>query len=173
MSSSTLKLFVLAAVVGAFGAHGIVAQEQKAQAPTAAGQKATQSDAMPRQGAQPVNIKVDLVIKEQREGVPATPKTITMMVADRERGQIRSGGGSGDQQLNVDVRPEIVRDSKIRVQVTFDYRAPRSDSDKGPPTITQSLSAIAADAQPLVISQWTEAGSNRTITVELRATIQK
>jgi hypothetical protein len=126
----------------------------------------------PAAAGQAVNVKIELTITEQREGVAPTPKTITLMVADRERGQIRSGGG-GDQLLNVDVRPEIVRDGRVRVNLTFDYRAPRTESDRTPPMLTQSLASIVDDGRPLQVSQWTEAGSTRSIKVELRTTIQK
>ena len=125
-----------------------------------------------RTPGQPVNIKLDFTVTDQREGQAASPRTITMMIADRSRGQIRSGG-SGGQMLNVDARPEIVRDSRMRVDVNFDYRAPQSEGDKSPPMLTQSIASVVDDGKPLVISQWSEMGSGRTIRIELRASVQK
>ena len=122
--------------------------------------------------AQPVNIKLDFTVTDQRDGQAAVPRTITMMIADRSRGQIRSGG-TGGQTLNVDARPEIVRDSRMRVDVNFDYRAPQSDADRTPPMLTQSVASLVDDGKPLVITQWSEMGSSRTIRVELRASVQK
>lgn len=159
MTGRTLTTFALALVV----ATSVGAQESKPQA---------NAPDLPIRQPQPVNIKVDLTITEQREGVAPTPKVITMLIADRDRGQMRSGG-SGEQMLNVDARPEIVRDSRVRVHLTFDYRAPRTDTDKAPPMLTQSLASIVDDGKPVMVSQWTEPGSSRTIRVELKAAIQK
>jgi hypothetical protein len=140
-------------------------QEKKVNAPA----ETAPAGRHPGQG---VNIKIDLTITDQREGQAGTPKTITMMIADRGRGQLRSNGGGG-QMLNVDARPEIVRESRVRVDVNFDYRGPQTDNDKNPPVLTQSLVSVVDDGKPLVISHWGEMGSNRTIRIELRASVQK
>ena len=126
-----------------------------------------------RHAGQPVNVKLDLVITDQRAGATGTtPRTVTMTVADRDRGQLRTNG-AGDQILNVDALPEVVRDGKIRVRLTFDYRAPKGEGDSSPPMLTHSLSSLVDDGKALTVTQWSEAGSNRTIRVELRASIQK
>ena len=157
----TLALTVLAGAPS----PTLVAQEKKVNAP---------ADTAPagRYQGQGVNIKIDLTVTDQREGQAGAPKTITMMIVDRGRGQMRSNG-LGGQMLNVDARPEIIRDSRVRVDLNFDYRAPQTDSDKNPPVLTQSLASVVDDGKPLVISQWGEMGSNRTIRIELRASVQK
>ena len=170
MTRRFVMTFALAAVVGvaphaAQSPQEKVAQEKKATA-------AVENPPGSRMPAQPVNIKLDFTVIDQRDGQAAAPRTITMMIADRSRGQMRSGGAGG-QMLNVDARPEILRDSRMRVDVNFDYRAPQSDSDKTPPALTQSIASIVEDGKPLVITQWSERGSTRTSRVELRASLQK
>ena len=162
MTRRIVMTLALAVLVGA-APNAIQAPQEKAAQETAPGTRGP---------GQPVNIKLDFTVTDQREGQPATPRTVTMMVMDRSRSQIRSGG-SGNQILNVDARPEIVRDSRVRVDVNFDYRAPQSDLDKAPPMLTQSIASVLDDGKPLVISQWSEMGSSRTIKVELRASVQK
>jgi hypothetical protein len=157
--------FALAVLAGAPCGTPLAAQEKKVNVPV---ETATAN----RHPGQAVNIKVDLTITDQREGQDSAPKTITMMIVDRGRGQMRSNG-LGGQMLNVDARPEIVRESRVRVDVNFDYRAPQTDNDKNPPVLTQSLVSVVDDGKPLMISQWGEMGSNRTIRIELRASVQK
>ena len=170
MTRRIVMMLALAALVGAAphasqGSQDKLAQDKKATVPA-------DNVAGNRLPGQPVNIKLEFTVTDQREGQAAAPRTITMMIADRSRGQIRSGG-TGGQMLNVDARPEIVRDSRMRVDVNFDYRGPQSDADKTPPTLTQSIASVVDDGKPLMITQWSEMGSNRTIRVELRASVQK
>ena len=165
MTRRLVMTLALAVVAGVPSGASLTAQEKKVNVPV----ETAPAGRHPGQG---VNIKVDLTITDQREGQAGAPKTITMMIADRGRGQMRSNG-IGGQMLNLDARPEIVRESRVRVDVNFDYRAPQTDSDKNPPVLTQSLVSVVDDGKPLVISQWGEMGSNRTIRIELRASVQK
>lgn len=157
----TLALTVLA---GASSGPFVHAQEKKTLP--------ADSGATGQPSPQAVNIKVDLTITDQRDGQPAVPKTISMVIADRRRGQLRSSG-LGGQMLNVDAQPHIVRDSRIFAELNFDYRAPQTEGDKAPPTLTQSIASVVEDGKPLVIAQWNETGSNRIIRVELRLSVQK
>ena len=170
MTRRILIMLALVALVGAAPRASQPPQEKAAQEKkTTVPVENAPSGRLP---GQPVNIKLDFTVTDQRDGQAAAPRTITMMIADRSRGQIRSGGAGG-QMLNVDARPEIVRDSRMRVDVNFDYRAPQSEADKAPPMLTQSIASVVDDGKPLVITQWSEMGSNRTIRVELRASVQK
>lgn len=165
MTGPALTIIALAALL--FSADGrLVATGQEPKVPPAT------PEILGRTAGQPVNVKVDLVVMEQRAGEASTSRTSTMTIADRDRGQLRTTGG-GEQILNVDAQPEIVREGRIRVRLTFDYRAPRTETDRTPPMLTQSVSSIVEDGRPLTVAQWTEAGSNRVIRVELHAAIQK
>ncbi len=127
-----------------------------------------------RPGAQPVNIRLELTITDQRGDGPASSKALMMIVADRENGRIRTG--RGNVHLNVDARPEITREGRIRVLVTLEYRPQTSELDKmtGEPMATvESLTAIVEDGKPIVVSQSADPGSDRQVKVELKATLVK
>jgi hypothetical protein len=165
MIGRIVSIATLVVLAGGIPDAGVVAQNTK---PPAVGEDAPAS----RSTGQPVNVKVDLTISEQRDGQAATPRTTSLIVADRERAQIRSTG-IGGQALNVDARPEILQNARLRVFLNLSYRGPQTDSDKAPPNLTQSTSSLVEDGKPLVITQWSEMGSSRTVRVELRASIQR
>ena len=71
---------------------------------------------------QPINIKVDLTITDQRGGSPVFKKTITVVTADGMGGFIRSTARYsqiGEVPLNVDAQPRLLPDGKIRVSVNL------------------------------------------------------
>src|SRR5688572_12619960 len=167
-----LQKSLLALSVTALLAGGASAQQQ----PAAAAQKpadsqATQAPARPQ--PQLLNVKVDLTITDQREGTASTAKTLTIIVADRESGRIRSASAREELTLNVDVRPELVRDGRVRTWLTLEYRPPRTSPDKEAVGMTESLVAILDDCKPLVVSQSADPASSRSVKVELKATILK
>ena len=162
----------LALAVTALLSSGASAQ----QPPAAAAQKPVDSQAAqapPRPQPQLLNVKIDLTITDQREGAAPTPKTLTIIVADRESGRIRSMSAREELTLNVDVRPEMVRDGRVRTWLTLEYRPPRTSPDKEAVGMTESLVAILDDGKPLVVSQSADPASSRSVKVELKATILK
>lgn len=128
----------------------------------------------PRPAAQLVNVKLDLTITDQREGVTTAPKTMTMLVADRGNGRIRTSDRGSELLLNVDVAPEIVRDGRVRLHMTLEYRPARASTDKDViMSITESVTTILEDGRVMLVSQSADPGSNRTVKVELKASILK
>src|SRR5207244_9456706 len=92
----------------------------------------------PRRQGQPVNVKVDVTITDQRGGSPAMKKTVTVVTADGMGGLIRSTanyrGDLGDVPLNVDTEPELLTDGKIRLRLNLQYDLPGSvTGDKDSP----------------------------------------
>jgi hypothetical protein len=162
----------LAAVIFA----GIVATAQ--QAPPPQGVKPGEAPVGPapsRTPAQLVNIRIDLTITEQREGSKLPPRTVTMLIGDRENGRVRTGHTAASALLNVDARPEIVRDGRIRVFLTLEYRPQAAEGDKMQPSmLTESLTSILEDGKPLIVSQSADPTSTRAgVMVELKATIAR
>src|SRR6058998_3813050 len=80
-----------------------------------------------RSAAQLANIRIDLTIVDQRSDTAGTPKTVTMLIEDRQSGRIRTG--RGNMSLNVDGRPEILREGRIRVNLSLEY-APQDSPDR-------------------------------------------
>jgi hypothetical protein len=148
------------------------------------------------------NIKLDLTITDQTGPGAPLRKTVTMIVADRERGAIRSRGQTRIDAapmpasvqpltINVDAVPQIVRDgSAVRVQLGLEYQ-PHPASTAGAKdrqveaATTQGISAesvtnlneqitlVLVPGKPMTISQAADPASDRRITVELTATILK
>ena len=114
---------------------------------------------------QGVNIKVDVTIAEQSGSTDAGKKTVSLLIADRQTGFIRSTGFSkeaGQVRLNVDARPQILANGNIRAMIGLEY-----------PSITQQLTIILEPGKPLVLSQTADPVSDRKVTVEVRAIVVK
>ena len=164
------------------------ALQDSAPQPPAAGQKPkpappeTPDAAAPasgRAGAQPINLRLELTITDQRGSAAATPKTVTMLVADRYLGRIRTTGnvrvGTTYQPivLNVDAQPEVLKDGRVRVQVTLEYRAQTAEGtqeENQPNSLTESFSVILDDGKQVLVTQSADPGSDRRVKVELKAT---
>ena len=125
-----------------------------------------------RTEAQAVNVRVEVTMTEHREGSADVPRTLSLLVADRDRAQVQSGG-AGDLVLRVTARPEILSDQKVRVSLNLNYRGPRTDTDRQPIAHQQDFASIVDSGKPVVVTQWNETGSTRSVKVELKATIQR
>jgi hypothetical protein len=136
-----------------------------------------------------VNVKVEFTITEQIGAKPPTRKTMTMTVADRENGRIRTNTDfaqivSGSKQwssapLSVDALP-AVEGNKIRLDFSLEYNLYQEvDPSKpegtpvGKTSVSERLSAVLDNGVPLVIAQSSDALSDRRLTVEVKATILK
>src|SRR3989442_12013235 len=87
----------------------------------------------PRRTGQPINIKIDVTIADQREGGTPLKKTMSVVTGDGMSGFIRTQAAyssAGEVFLNVDAEPEILLDGKIRVRVNLQYDLP----EKAQPT---------------------------------------
>jgi len=139
-----------------------------------------------------VNVKVEFTITDQTGSKPPTKKTMTLIVADRENGRIRTntryaqtrGTTSytmGQAPLSVDVMPQI-DGGKIRLEFSLEYDlSAEKDKDAGLPAdapgpstnVSERLSAILDSGVPLVIAQSSDAMTDRKLTIEVKATIVK
>ena len=84
---------------------------------------------------QPVNIRLEITITDQAGPGEPAKKTITMVVADRSNGGIRSSGtqavtssGLAPVSINVDAYPTILKEGSIRLQLGLEYQ-PRPTQD--------------------------------------------
>jgi hypothetical protein len=137
----------------------------------------------PRPPAQLANVRVELTITDQRGTAPAAAKTVSMLLADRFNGRVRTSGnvkvGAGFQPitLNVDAQPEILRDGRIRVQVSLEYRAHNAESgppeDAQPGGLVEQFSVILEDGKPMLITQSADPATDRKVRVEMKAALVK
>jgi hypothetical protein len=133
-------------------------------------QKAPETQAQPaRLAPQAANVRIDLTVTDQRTDAQGPPKTMMLLVEDRQPGRIRSSRGNA--MLNLDVRPEIVKDSRVRLSVSLEFSPQDAPDRPTQPPISQSLTALVDDGKSLVISQSADPTSDRKVRVEVKATI--
>jgi hypothetical protein len=139
----------------------------------------------PEPPAQPVTVRLDITITDQAGPGEPVRKVVTMLVADGQSASVRTNGrqrvaGVGDfpVSINVDARPNILRDGAIRVQLGLEYlpqpnpRQPNAEVQQlETSTSTQRMTLILQNGKPLVVSQAADPGSDRKISVEVSATI--
>jgi hypothetical protein len=140
-----------------------------------------------RREGQPVNIKIDFTITDQRGNAPAVKRTLTLIVADERTGSIRSQSSVfqvGEVPLNVDASPSILTDGKIRLGFNLQYDWP-APLDSGPAnsaaqtprgtviktTLHDSVMLILESGKPMIAAQSADPIGERQVTVEVRATV--
>ena len=137
MSRHIIGAAFIAALLAA-SVHAQEAQGRGGQTPAPAekppsGQNRTPPPAeAPAPAGQPVNVKLDLTITDQlASGAPAK-KTVSMIVADRYSGSIRSIANTVRATLNVDATPQILQNGNIRLQLGLEYnpRQPTTAPEK-------------------------------------------
>jgi hypothetical protein len=198
MLTKTVATIAVVTLVGA----GLIAQEPPPQAkpvpaapraqqptPQGRGEQPTPAKAeRPREPVgQPVNIRIDITITDQAGPGEPAKKTVTMLLADRSSGSIRSNGtqripaeGNFPVSINVDALPTITTEGTIRLGLGLEYQPRPSASQTDPPLnssrmsqLNERLSIIVQDGKSIMISQAADPGSDRRITVELKASILK
>lgn len=168
------------------------AQDQQPAAPTPApaptpppANQAVQVTREPRPIASAtIRLELTITASDARGNVIGTPKTAVIHVVDRDNGRLRMGRsanttsppniGSPVPVLNVDVQPEVLRDGRVRVGLSLEFRPETPETEKAEPLhINQRLSAILEDGKPFVVAQSPDAGTDRSVKVQLKATIVK
>jgi hypothetical protein len=133
------------------------------------------------------NVRIDLTLTDQTGSRPPVKKTMTLTLADGERGAVRSrpqvavafpgGGGKSFQQLplNVDARPSLTG-NKIKLLLTLEY----SSADQQPGAdaaakadVNFSGQVVLDSGRPMVVAEAADPVSDRRVTVEVKATILK
>jgi hypothetical protein len=161
--------------------------DQPTPAPPAARTPAPPAPAAPRREGQPVNIKIDFTITDQRGGAPPIKRTLTMMVADERTGSIRSQSSVyqvGDVPLNIDASPSVLTDGKIRLgfNLQYDWPAPLEGQATNPNAqlprgtviktqLHDSVTLILESGKPTIAAQSADPIGDRQVTVEVKATV--
>ena len=138
-----------------------------------------------RREGQPVNVKVDVTVTDQRGSATPLKKTITIVVADSMGGRIRSSAestGGFNMPLNVDAEPQILADGKIRLMLNLQYDLPSGGAGSEAPTgvgvirrtqLQENLPLVLENGKSMVVAQSADPISDRQVTVEVKATILK
>jgi hypothetical protein len=130
--------------------------------------------------AQLVNVRVELTIAEAEGSNAPMKKTVVLLTSGLSRGSIRStisrADAPGSMQLNVDARPNILKDGRIGLDLTFYYtpeRPPQSVESARQADLNESMSVYLTPGKPLLVSQSADPKGDRKVTVEVTATIVK
>jgi hypothetical protein len=192
-----MKKTVMTCALLVFAASLVNAQQQKPDAAVKEAQAklikqaAETAERVQTESGQPVNTRIDLTITDDRGTGQPISKSVSVITADRYWGRIRTQGEvtTADNRrlpviLNVDVRPMLLRDNRVRVELTIEYRpaierlmessaeaGSRADSNGLPPNINESLAVVLEDGKPLLISQSADPISDRKVKVEAKLTI--
>ncbi|MGH9373184.1 MAG: hypothetical protein ACRD15_16810 [Vicinamibacterales bacterium] len=190
MSRTFLGTLGLALVLGITTIAQEAAEAQQPTPAATAQQKKPAPNVVGRDPAgQPVNIKLDLTITDQTGPGEPAKRTVTMIVADRQNGSIRSTGNQVQARMFVDARPHILSNGDVQVFLGLEYNPrqavveksaadefaliPQQPSSTGGSSLNQRITLILQPGKPLIISQAADPVSDRKITVEVRAAILK
>ena len=127
---------------------------------------------------QSVNVQVDVTI--QSKGGAGTPisKTLTMLVADRRRTTLTAQASGGVRRLNGTVDASLLRDGKIETSLNLDFDVSEfklgvPETDQGGTAYRGVVNVVLENGKPLMISTSSDPLTDRTVTVEVKATILK
>lgn len=137
----------------------------------------------PKPAGLPINVKIELTITDQFGAAAPVQKTVSLMVADRRNGMIRSEGmlpGYGKVQLHVDAEVIIVAqaEGKILTQIGLFYdlidpKAAPAERQSQTTQIRESLNTILENGRSMTVSQSADPVTDRKVTVDVKATIVK
>jgi hypothetical protein len=156
--------------------------EPATQPSTAPGQ---QPAARPDSRASVENVRLELTISDQSGGAQPIKKVITMLLAERAQGRVRSGGevlrsneaGQGSYfapvTLNADANVVGIAGDRIRVMVTVEYMPAAGGSDAGNrrTQLNQSVDVVLTNAKPVLIVESADPISDRKVSLTATATI--
>ena len=150
------------------------------QAPAASRQQEKPAPKPPAPEGLRTNINIDLTISDQTGPGEPAKRSVSMLVADRRSGSVRSSGQVATTSrsiiLNVDAVPTILKDGVIQLDLTLQY-APRPIGEnagrEGLVELNQRLSVLVDSGKPKVVSQASDPTSDRKISVEVTATVAK
>ena len=132
----------------------------------------------PESTRQSVNIQVDVTI--QSKGGAGTPisKTMTMLVADRRQTTLTAQASGGVRRLNGTVSASLLRDGKIEMSLNLDFDVSEfklgvPETDQGGTAYRGVVNVVLENGKPLMISTSSDPLTDRTVTVEVKATILK
>ncbi len=138
---------------------------------------------------QPVNVRIEITLTDQQTGSTPVQKTISLVLADRTRGMVRSQVSQrdvGDMPLRVDARASVVNQDQVLTEIALDYALPGAAARAYPtdaaPTpsalirttrVQEQLNTLLQSGKPVVVSESADPLTDRKVKVEVTATILK
>ena len=127
------------------------------------------------------NVRVDVSLREQGESAEALNKAVTVTTNSGRWGRVRTSSispGIGTLPLNVDVQPFVLGDGRILLSVTLEYSIAEGNTAQAAGSrrwskLNESVTVVLHDGKPLAITQSADPDSNRSVSLEVTATILK
>jgi hypothetical protein len=111
------------------------------------------------------NIRIELTITDSNTSRSAK-KAVSMLLADGHNGRIRSGTSTGT--LNVDGVARAGADGRILLELTLEYLPDRAAATA---VLNESISVVVLNGQATLVSRSADPASDRSVTLEVVATI--
>jgi hypothetical protein len=183
------SICLTASMASALAQAPVAAQPQRAPTPRAAAEQPTPAPApaqapapAPRREGQPINVKVDVTITDQRGGAAPIKRSVSVVVGDGFTGLIRSQSevfGVGSVPLNIDAEPTLLSDGKVRVRfnLQYDWPAPYEAGANLPrgsvikTALHDTVALILENGKPMVVAQSADPIGDRQVSVEIKASI--
>ena len=134
-------------------------------------------------GGRDLNLQIELTISDQLGTQAPEKKVVSMLIADGTFGRIRASAdavrtgitGMVGTGLNVDARPTVLEGDRVLVELTIEYSPLREGSQvtQRPTVLNESLTVILQNGKPMLVSQAADPVTDRKISVEVRASVQK
>ena len=117
-----------------------------------------------------MNIQIDIKIVEEAPGEAPITKTVTLTVADRQSGSSRAVDRSpaGVGILNVDVGAVVQTNGRILTRIGLEYQNMNEQ-----PSVQMRAQPLLESGKALRVSRSASAKGDRTVTVDVTATILK
>jgi hypothetical protein len=133
----------------------------------------------PRNSGTLANVRIEVVITDERGSDAPIKKSVMLTVADRGNGSVRStseqrgASASLTAPLDIDAQPWIVRDNKIRLTLSLQYNflQPTAASVPAAMEVKERFALLLENGKALVVSQSADPLSDRRVTLEVKATI--
>ena len=117
-----------------------------------------------------VNIQIDITLVTEGGTEAPSRKSMTLTLADRQEGSVRSIERAANAQgtLNVDARPVVQPNGKVLTRIGLEFQ-----SGNEVPFVQVRAQPLLESGKPLRISRAVSPKGDRSVTVEVTATVLK
>jgi hypothetical protein len=115
-----------------------------------------------------INIQLDLTLIAEGGPDGTARKTVTLLLADKQEGSVRSleRNPAAQGSLNVDARPVIQTNGKVLTRIGLEFQ-----SGNDVPFVQVRVQPLLESGKPLRISRAVSPKGDRSVTVEVTATV--
>lgn len=121
------------------------------------------------------NVRVEVTLSERASGV--APKTVMVTTSSGHWGRVRTQvrSRSGGFPLNVDVKPWVLANGSILLELRVEYQQGNrvDDGSVRSSELNEMVTVRLQDGKPLAVTRSADADSDRSVSLEVKATVLK